>query len=54
MPSNEYRLIVELPKSDRFHTTDDRHLASIVEAVVRRALRDHGYTDVTVRSEKVS
>jgi 3-oxoacyl-(acyl-carrier-protein) synthase len=49
MPANEYHLVVRLPKSDTFHTTDDHHQASVAEAVIRVALREHGLTDIDVQ-----
>jgi len=36
---NEFEVVVRLPKSDRFHSRDDRHLAEIVRGRVERLLQ---------------
>lgn len=51
MSGNAYRVVVELPKSDRFHSRDDAHLAQIVTDAVQYALRDR--PGCTVRFERV-
>lgn len=38
MTSNTYVLVVELPKSDGFHTRDDLHLAKIAQDQTETAL----------------
>lgn len=35
MSDNEYEVVVRLPRADRFHFTDDRHLAGYVADRVR-------------------
>lgn len=53
MSGNAYRIVVELPKSDGFHTKGDRHLAEIVDRRLRVHLSEpHGISGCTVRIEK--
>lgn len=42
--SNGYRLEIELPKSDGFHTRDDRHLAQLAAKMVQELLTEKGPT----------
>jgi hypothetical protein len=52
---NQYELIIKLPKSDRFHTRDDRHLAEILQARVQEFLDTDlamGYPGCAVRITK--
>lgn len=39
MSDNEFEVVIRLPKSDRFHSKDDRHLAEIVKGRVERLLQ---------------
>lgn len=39
---NPNKIIIELPKSDGFHTTDDRHTAEIAQRRIRSYLNDPG------------
>ena len=39
MSGNEYEVVIRLPKSDRFHSKDDLHLAEIVRGRVETLLR---------------
>lgn len=38
--SNEFEVVIRLPKSDLFHTKDDMHLALIVQDRVTKFLAD--------------
>lgn len=50
---NKYRLVIELPKSDGFHTRDDRHLAEIVRHEVAEVITGPtGITGCTIRIEE--
>jgi hypothetical protein len=53
---NRYRIIVELPKSDGFHTQGDLHLAEILVTRLREFLADStnvptGFGDAYARVE---
>ncbi len=38
--SNEFEVVIQLPKSDGFHTKGDLHLAQIVQDRITRFLAD--------------
>lgn len=37
--NNEYKIVIDLPTSDGFHTKNDRHLAEIVGDQINRLLK---------------
>jgi hypothetical protein len=52
MSENRFELVVDLPKSDGFHTQGDLHLAEIVKARMQKFLDGDpafGYPGCTVR-----
>lgn len=42
MSGNAFQVVIELPRSDGFHTVNDRHIARIVQDRVRDFLNGPG------------